>query len=221
MRSEYEHKAGIEDDSYRELRLLEEVHRSPEMSQRSLSSRLGIALGVTNVLVRGLAKKGYIRIVQVKWRRWIYILTPAGITHKINLTFAYVERFLNHYRRVRLMIEQDLESIELTQEYGVAIFGTTELAELVFLILREKGITDIDIIDVSPTRTMFLGMPVLDADSIDPQKYRKILLAFPLEDTSEKSLELETRGIPKSQIVYFFQGHDSGQEASEPKEMVG
>lgn len=57
MRSNNEHK-NIEGESNRELRLLEEAQRTLEMSQRRLAGRLGIALGVTNVLVRSLARSG-------------------------------------------------------------------------------------------------------------------------------------------------------------------
>ena len=43
---------SLEGGSYRELRLLEEVDSTPEVSQRHLARRLGIALGVANLLMR-------------------------------------------------------------------------------------------------------------------------------------------------------------------------
>ena len=61
MRSQNELPQPLEDVEYRELRLLEEVHNVTDLSQRRLSKRLGIALGVTILLVRSASKKGYIR----------------------------------------------------------------------------------------------------------------------------------------------------------------
>ena len=92
---------NLEGDSYRELRLLEEVDSTPELSQRHLARSLGIALGVANLLVRNLVKKGYIRTTRVGWKRWVYVLTPAGMSRKVQLTLGYIERFHDHYRRVR------------------------------------------------------------------------------------------------------------------------
>ena len=138
MRSNNEHR-NLEDKSYRELRLLEEVDRTPDLSQRRLSSRLGIAVGITNILLKSLVKKGHIRVVRVKWRRWVYILTPAGIARKVQLTISYTERFLDHYRRVRELLRRDLGALTLGPDAKLAIYGTAELAELVFLVLQDIG----------------------------------------------------------------------------------
>jgi len=197
VRSNHEHK-NIESDLYRELRLLEEVGRTPEMSQRRLAHQLGIALGVTNVLVRSLARKGYIRIVQVKWKRWIYILTPAGITRKIQLTLTYVEGFLDHYRRVRELLREDLGALALSADSRIAIYGATELAELMFLVLRDLGITNIEIIDRPLHSDRFLGMPIKSLDSIAPKDYVKILVAFP-SDVEDRCQDLRSLGVSPSQ----------------------
>ena len=103
MRSNREQQEIEDGSSYRELRLLNEVDRTPEATQRDLSKRLGVALGVTNLLLRNMAQKGYIRRTQAGWKRWLYTVTPAGMARKVNLTIAYVTRFLSHYRHVRLI----------------------------------------------------------------------------------------------------------------------
>ena len=50
--------SNLESTSYRELRLLEEVEVTPELSQRHLARTLGVALGVANLLIRNLVHKG-------------------------------------------------------------------------------------------------------------------------------------------------------------------
>ena len=199
MRSVREHKE-LEGQSYRELRLLEEVSRAPQVSQRRLASQLGIALGLTNVLLKNLAKKGYIRIVQVRWRSWIYILTPSGITRKVQLTCAYIDGFLSHYRHIRDIIQEDLAELSLDKDSQIAIFGRTELGELAFLVLRNLGITNIAIIDVEESADDFLGMPVLGLDSVSAEDYAKVVVAFPT-DLQSRYEELQRIGISTSQIV--------------------
>ena len=44
-------KDELEESTYRELRLLEEVEIKPEVSQRHLANHLGVALGVANLLL--------------------------------------------------------------------------------------------------------------------------------------------------------------------------
>jgi DNA-binding MarR family transcriptional regulator len=48
-------------------------------SQRSLSRDMGIALGLTNLIIRRLVHKGWVRIIRIKPNRVRYLLTPAGI----------------------------------------------------------------------------------------------------------------------------------------------
>ena len=67
----------------RELRLLEEIVRSPHVTQRSLSRKLTIGLGMTNLLIRRLVTKGYVRATHAGWRSWAYSLTPQGMTRRV------------------------------------------------------------------------------------------------------------------------------------------
>ena len=114
MRSENEHTNKIEDISYKELRALEEIDENPELTQRQLSRKMGVALGVGNLLLKNLAKKGYIKVTHLSWKRWIYVVTPKGMTRKLNLTLAYIESFLGHYRRVRKILKENLNSFDNT-----------------------------------------------------------------------------------------------------------
>ena len=200
MRSVNEQPKAVDGTFYRELRLLEEVDSSPDQSQRQLAHRLGIALGVANLLVRSLARKGYIRMTRLGWRRWAYALTPAGVARKLHLTVAYIERFVDHYRRVRLLLREDLSQLPLNTESRVAILGTTEVAELVYLALKDLGVEDIEVFDTTPTVTKFLGMRVQALESMVPAYYSKVVIAA-AGNTDKLRGELAACGVSGSQIV--------------------
>ena len=53
----------------RELELLTEISEDQGVTQRALAKKLGIALGLTNLYIKRLARKGYIKIVNVKRSR--------------------------------------------------------------------------------------------------------------------------------------------------------
>jgi len=190
---------GLEGDSFRELRLLEEVDSTSNLNQRTLAANMGVALGVANVLVRSLAKKGYIRATRVTWRRWAYILTPAGMTRKVQLTANYVDRFLGHYRRVRLLVTETLGLVDTSPESVVAIYGTSELAELMYLALKDAGVNRIEFLEEAG-QGEFLSSPVRPLESIAPDDYVKVLVAFST-DIESKHKRLLDLGISPDRVA--------------------
>ena len=204
MRSDYEHEDPLESSTYRELRVLSEVDRNPQVSQRALSRRLGIALGLTNLVVRNLAQKGYVRVTQTSWKRWVYLVTPEGFTRKVNLMVGYIHRVLDHYRQVRETLREQLEPLALNEESRVAIYGTGEFAELVYLGLREFGIEEIDVFGPNGTDGQkFLGMPVRDIATLQAEDYDRILVGL-LGDWESAGQALRDRGASSYQLVTFF-----------------
>lgn len=206
MRSINEQQEKVDGASYRELRLLEEVDATSNLSQRKLAGSLGIALGVANVLVRKVAKKGYIRITQRGWRRWAYVLTPAGMSRKLQLTMEYMENILDHYKKVRRMLRDDLSRLPLDPESRVAIVGATGLAELTYLALLEMGITRIDVFSPEPTvqpSVRFLGRDLRGLQSVRAKDYSKVVIAI-TGDTVSQRLLLSAQEVDDHQIVEPF-----------------
>ncbi len=188
----------LEDDIYRELRLLEEVEATPELSQRHLAYKLGVALGVANLLLRTLARKGYIRANKVGWKRWVYAITPAGFKRKANLTISYVERFLDHYRRVRFLLQDQLQLLGLNVESRIAIFSTADLGELMILALKDMGVVEIDLFD---------GYTNMDDQeellSFNPSNYDQIIVAVPM-GSEMICRKLKAKGTNSNQITLLM-----------------
>tara|TARA_B100000029_G_C17596544_1_gene964362 strand:+ start:587 stop:1213 length:627 start_codon:yes stop_codon:yes gene_type:complete len=199
MRSENEHPNKIEDVSYKELRLLEEIEQDPELSQRQLSRRMGVALGVGNLLLKNLAKKGYIKVTHLSWKRWIYVITPKGMTRKVNLTLSYIESFLGHYRRVKKILKENFNSLTLNKESKVAIVGTGELAELAYLALLDIGVDEIDMFGNENDKHIFLGMNVVSIQDIEVNDYSKIVVTS--DDIDVINASLKERSADSNQIV--------------------
>ena len=195
-------KIGLEDSSFRELRLLEEVEFEPETSQRHLAARLGIALGVANLLVRNLARKGYIRATRAGWKQWAYNLTPAGVGRKTKLTLAYVDRVLEHYQCVRQILIDGMGDMELEPNSRVAIYGAGEMGELMYLVLREIGVTQVDFFDEDEGRA-FLGTTVRDLRTIESAEYVKVMVAFSSR-IPKRCADLRATGVAESQIITFL-----------------
>jgi EPS-associated MarR family transcriptional regulator len=75
------------------LRLLAE---RPELSQRQLSRELGLSLGKTHYVLHALLDKGLVKIKNFKRSdnklAYAYLLTPKGLTEKVQLTRDFLVR---------------------------------------------------------------------------------------------------------------------------------
>lgn len=200
-----ENRAGLEGDSYRELRVLEEVEQTSNLSQRRLANRIGVALGVANLLVKRLVKAGYVRASRNGVKKWVYVLTPAGIARKVQLTVDYVERFMSHYRKVRELVREQMKVVGVDEDSRVAIYGTTELGEFVFLALKELGVNQIDVFERGAAGGRFLGEEVRRPDSIVPQSYVKVIVVD-RRDVETRCTELASLGVQTAQIVRVLEG---------------
>ena len=204
MRSRDELKDPPQTTDFRELGLLSEIEVDPEVTQRGLASRAGMALGLTNLLLKNLTEKGYIRISRAGWKRWLYTLTPAGITRKVQLTIDYIQRVLGQYSAVREIIRQEMETQVLNKESRIAVYGTGEFAEIVYLSLREIGIDEVDFYIPTPAQGYkFLGMPVLDTKMLNAKDYDKVVVAV-LNNSKTIKKELLEISIPPEMLVTFF-----------------
>ena len=66
-------------ESMRDLQLLEEIERNPRISQRELSHKFGIALGVTNACIKRMARRGLIRLKGIPPTKDRLLFNPQGI----------------------------------------------------------------------------------------------------------------------------------------------
>ncbi len=94
-----EHMTPEEQASFRLLRALQQ---HPEYSQRELAQAVGLSLGRTNYVLRALIEKGWVKIDRFmqsteKVNKTAYILTPAGLHHRLMLTRNYINRKKQEY----------------------------------------------------------------------------------------------------------------------------
>ena len=73
------------------LKILDEISRESLVTQRTISSKLNIALGLVNTYIKRLAKRGYIKIKKGPMNRVKYAVTPKGFSHRVGLTYHYMQ----------------------------------------------------------------------------------------------------------------------------------
>jgi EPS-associated MarR family transcriptional regulator len=90
------------------LKVLREIAITPEMTQRELSSRLGISLGKVNFLVNVLIQKGLIKAHNFKnsnnKKAYLYYLTPRGFEEKAKITYRFLRRKIQEFEQLETEI---------------------------------------------------------------------------------------------------------------------
>lgn len=122
-----------------ELNLLEVIHKHDTISQREISSEVGISLGMVNILIKKFIKTGLIKVEKITGNKVKYILTTEGFTYLSKRTIDYISR---SYQAVLKIQTQMLETIEMHYEKDeiIFIYGLKdEIGELLVQMLKVHG----------------------------------------------------------------------------------
>lgn len=148
-------------DSSRSLQLLSEISGEEPLSQRELSRRLGIAVGLVNSYLKNLVSKGFVRVKNFPSNRYAYLLTPQGIAEKSRLAYQHLNYFTSLYTVARQDYLNLFRSLENAGWSEVAFCGVDEVAEVAYLSLQETGLKLVAVMDDVRQGDMFFGLPVV------------------------------------------------------------
>jgi DNA-binding MarR family transcriptional regulator len=185
-------------ESRRDLQLLEALEHDSSLTQRTLATRLGIALGLTNLYLRRLIRKGYVKCVTVSPNRLVYSLTPKGMARKARLTYEFMKYSLDFYRDARQHLRRSLVQA-VAQRQRVAIYGTGDAAELVFLLLRDMGLELVAVFGPEQNGH-FLGVPVKVIADHNSVAYDVLIVAV-LERPAGTTKLLRQFGVPDDKVL--------------------
>ena len=184
----------------RTLKILEEIGKDYTQSQRDLSSKLNISLGLVNSFIKRLANKGYCKITTVPKNRIKYILTPKGAIEKTRLTYQYFQYSFEFYRMTRSNFREHLKNLVEQGVKRVVFYGVSEVAEIAYISLQETTIEMIAIVDENKTGKLFWGKVVKSPNILESLLFDKIIITFMGKEGSTLDGLLK-RGIARKDIV--------------------
>tara|TARA_B100001167_G_C16731711_1_gene286321 strand:+ start:116 stop:427 length:312 start_codon:yes stop_codon:yes gene_type:complete len=95
------------------LNLLIKIQHRSKYTQRELADELGFSLGKLNYCLKALKNKGLIKINNFKKSNkkisFIYILTPRGLTKKIQLTLNVMKNNMREYDQLSKELNSHVE----------------------------------------------------------------------------------------------------------------
>ncbi len=194
----------VERQLQRDLEILTAIDEGKALTQRALAQRLGVALGLTNLLLKRLAKKGYIKIVEfprkpAARKRLRYLLTAKGIAEKTRLTYEHAAYSLLIYRRARQTLRESLAELSRDGVRRIALYGTGEAAELAYLTLKELGLEPFAVFSARADGS-FLGFHVRAATELSRETFDSLVIAT-FDRPDALAADLVELGVPADKIV--------------------
>lgn len=184
----------------RDLKILSALASGEPVTQRSLAQRLGIALGLANLYLKRLARKGYIKVTTIPPNRLRYLLTPQGITEKTRLTYEFMEYSLRLYRDVRHVLREAIQPLVQAGKRRGAIYGTSEAAELAFMTMREAGVWVSAVIGEDGRQGSFFGAPIRPLAELKHEDVDMVIIAS-FADSDGAVNTLTAQGVPRDKIL--------------------
>jgi hypothetical protein len=189
--------------------ILTAIESGRPVTQRSLSRDLGVALGLTNLLLKRLISKGYVKISGIKPNRVGYLITPAGIAEKTRVSRAYLENTVRLYTETRERIRGSFDALaaswpqDASSEKRIVFYGAGEVAEIGYVSLQRTNLRLVGVVDDFITAPFFglavsgldqLGDGVINGERFD----RLIIMSIRKADQMQKNLE--RLGFPHARV---------------------
>ena len=163
-------------EPYRSLQILDELSNNDSLTQRDLSSRLGIALGLVNSYIKNLIKKGFITVKAIPTKRYAYYLTPKGFTEKTRLTYDLLHDYTRIYREARENLKTLFNKMQHDGIKRVIFAGADEIAEIAYISLQETSIELIAVVDGERSGEIFFNRTIQPLQAIDDMNYDSIVV---------------------------------------------
>ena len=177
------------------LGLLSAVEADSSVTQRSLASELGIALGLTNSYLKRAVDKGLVKIKHIPSRRYLYYLTPKGFSEKTRLTGEYLKASLNFYKKARNECDKIIARLELENIKYILLSDNNEFAEIFILSALNTKVKVIGLLGDSPS---YIGIPVY---KIFPKRIKMDVVIITCMKSTDERYEYLSNFINKNKII--------------------
>ena len=134
-------------EDMRDLQFLEELEKNPNISQRELSKKFNIALGVTNACIKKLARKGWVKVRGLNHRKIYYHLTSEGLGMKAKLTLKYLAYNVKLYTDLKDLFTRKLLEMESKGIKRVVFCGLGDEMEVAYVTLQGVNLDLVGIVD--------------------------------------------------------------------------
>jgi len=198
-----ERSSSPEADHFKSLQILDELSNNDSITQRDLSKRLGIALGLVNSYIKNLVKKGYITVKAIPPKRYAYYLTPKGLAEKTRLTYHLLHDYTRIYREAKNNLKQLFKEMSGKGIRKVVFAGADEVAEIAYITLHETDMELVGVLDDEAIGRDFFGKTIQPFDTLHDLDFDCVVVTSYLK-SDKLQKELSRHGVAKKAIRVIF-----------------
>lgn len=190
----------MDNQDLRTLKLLEEIEKDKDPSQRYLAGKLNISLGLVNSFIKRLAQKGLFKIKNIPKNRVKYILTPKGAAEKTRLTYQYIQYSFQFYKSARQKLRIIFSDLTKNDNKKIVFYGAGDLAEIAYISLKESPMELVAVIDDKNAGEIFMDFVVATSDYLNTISFDKILITN-IDDTENILKNILEKGISRNNVA--------------------
>jgi DNA-binding MarR family transcriptional regulator len=191
-------------EDMRELELLQELEKNPIISQRELSHKFGIALGVINACLKRMVRRGWIRITGFNHHKIGYYLTPKGFAEKARLSLHLISWTVQHYSALKDIIGRKFLEIQNRGIERIVFYGVSDEMEVAYITLQGVNLELVGIVedeDKMINKKEIFGFKLRDMSEIEKMKPDAVLIT---SLTNQKEREEKLRKLIDVQKVKIY-----------------
>lgn len=185
------------------LAVMDALAAKDQVTQRELSRQTGLNLKKVNFCLHKLLEKGYVKFQRALHnpdkRVYLYILTPAGLKAKSELTYRFLKFTLDFYNQVEAKVQQTLAAMEKAGIERVVLYGASDAARMVQEQTRANGIVVVGILDERQQGQDFDGLPLLKAGDLQDREWDGVLITA-LENLDQAEHDLAKAGVDTAKV---------------------
>lgn len=196
-------------DNEYQRQILQAIASGERVTQRSLSGELGVALGLTNLLIRRLVNKGYVKMVGMGTRHVRYLMTAAGWEALGRATRLSMQNTVHLYTQTREQIRATLFEVsercepDAEGQKRVVFYGAGDVAEIAYVSLQSTDLTLVGVVDDRRRGRFFdltiCGSEQLSADGLDGVAYSHVIVTS-VRHADAIQARVGERGVPQTRV---------------------
>ena len=196
-------------ESEYDRKVLQAIASGGPLTQRSLSRDLGVALGLTNLLIRRLVAKGYVKVAGIGTRHIRYLMTAAGWEALAVATRHSLENTVHLYTETREQIRGSLFAIsercaaDGAGQKRIVFYGAGDVAEIAYVSLQSTDLTLVGVVDDRRTG-QFFGLSICPSEQLAPDTIGAVpyahVVVTSLRHADTIRARIEGRGVPPDRV---------------------
>ncbi len=125
-----------------DLKLIVEISKDQNLTQRDLSKRTNLSLGLVNLILKRLIRHGYVKVAGLNSKKVQYLITPKGFSEKARKSYTYIFKTIDLVQKIREEIEKIITDAYSQGCRKFVLLGSESLADLVNVAFSEMNLKD-------------------------------------------------------------------------------